>query len=213
LRDVTLTGTSSLTTADDFNARDFTLTSGTGAVDFSAGDGLIASGDIEIVTNGNILGRYAGTNGVLDAGAGSITATVSFTTLDIDGASAALLGGFIGAPGAASQEMANLISIGGVSYPNLNSSATYTYEGFHIGQGLPGSGGSSLPPVPQTPVEPPVVSEPPPAPEAPVVSEPPPPATPVISALLRPWRYRTPPPASSAPPRTRCRPRKSHAMA
>jgi hypothetical protein len=192
------------------------LAGGTGAMDFTAGDGLTASGDIAFTTNGNILGSYVGTDGVLHAGAGSIAATVSFTTLDINGAAAALLGGYIGAPGPASQEMANLISIGGVAYPALASGPTYTYEGFHIGQAPASIGGSgSVPPVSQTPVEqePPVVSEPPPSPEAPVVSKPPLPHTPVKAGPSAPLAVQDVATASSAPPRPSSRRQKSRATA
>lgn len=36
------------------------------------GAGLNTTGDISIATNDDILGTYTGTNGVLDAGAGSL---------------------------------------------------------------------------------------------------------------------------------------------
>ena len=135
-----------------FNAESFTLTNGTGLVDFSAGTGLTATGNISIATNGNILGTFTGANGILDAGAGTITATVSFATLDIDGAAATLGAGYIGAPGPVTQTMANLISIGGQRHPwpagipNDN----FIFAGLNIG-GSSGSGGvddgGSIPPV------------------------------------------------------------------
>ena len=99
-------------TAGAFNAASFTLTGGTGNVSF-AGMGLNTTGDIAIDTNGNVTGTYQGTNGLFDAGAGTITATVSFTGLDIASAGATLSAGYVGAPGVADQAMANLISIGG----------------------------------------------------------------------------------------------------
>ncbi len=126
-----------------FNAASFTLTGGTGLVDFSAGTGLMTTGDISIATNGNILGTYTGTNGILDAGAGSITATVSFGTLDISGAGATLSAGYIGAPGAVTQTMANLISIDGQRYPWPAGipNDSFTFASLYIGGSEPHSGG------------------------------------------------------------------------
>jgi filamentous hemagglutinin family protein len=147
-------------TAGAFNAASFTLTNGTGIVNFT-GAGLNTTGDIGIETNDDILGTYAGTNGTLDAGAGDLAATVSFSGLDISGAAATLLAGYIGTPGAATQAMANLISIDGVSHPGLPGSPAYTFAGFIIGTFPPGSvggGGSSddsgVSPVPVSPLEP-----------------------------------------------------------
>ena len=154
-----------------FNVGSFTLSNGTGNVSFL---GLDAPGDISIDTDGNITGTYAGAGGMLDAGTGSITATVSFTTLDIAGAAATLSDGFIGAPGVADQAMANLISIGGIAYPVLVPDPAYTFAAFIIGASPPappgggggggGAGGSPtppvLPPAPGTgpgPVTPPVI--------------------------------------------------------
>jgi hypothetical protein len=130
-------------TAGAFSAASFALTNGTGNVTFG-GTGLLTTGDISIDTNGNITGTYEGANGLFDAGAGTITATVSFGTLDIGGAGATLSAGYIGAPGVADQTMANLISIGGVSYPVLVGDPAYTFAGFIIGGALappPGGGG------------------------------------------------------------------------
>jgi hypothetical protein len=131
-------------TAGAFSAASFTFINGTGNVTFG-GTGLLTAGDISIDTNGNITGTYTGVNGILDSGAGTITATVSFGTLDITGAGATLLAGYIGAPGAASQTMANLISIDGQRdpWPMGIPNAGYTFAGFQIGAtSLGGSGGS-----------------------------------------------------------------------
>jgi hypothetical protein len=163
-----------LTAGGSFDAASFTLTGGTGNVDFSAGTGLTVTGDVTITTNGNILGAYTGTNGLLDAGAGSILATVSFAALDISGAAANLLAGYIGAPGAVTQTMANLISINGqrqpwpVGIPNDN----FTFAGLYIGGSGGGGGGSqqgggvpapvSPPAEPIHPVPPPVEAQTPP---------------------------------------------------
>ena len=116
--DLTLTTTGDITFADDvggtvrlgdvvldprhvtaaglFNAASFTLFNGTGNVDFSGATGLNATGGIDIDTDGNILGLYEGATGILGAGTGAITATVSFGTLDIDGAAATLSAGYMG---------------------------------------------------------------------------------------------------------------------
>ena len=120
-------------TAGAFNAASFTFTNGTGNVTFG-GTGLNTTGDIGIDTNGNVTGTYAGANGLFDAGAGSITATVSFTGLDIAGAGVTLSAGYIGAPGAADQTMANLISIDGLRnpWPMGIPSPAYTFAGFQM---------------------------------------------------------------------------------
>jgi hypothetical protein len=52
-----------------------------------------------------------------------------------------LSAGYIGAPGAADQTMANLISIGGIAYPVLVPDPAYTFAGFIIGGALPVAGG------------------------------------------------------------------------
>ena len=183
--DLTLTTTGDITFADDvggvtplgdvvidphdfiaggsFNAASFTLTNGTGLVNFSAGAGLTATGNISIATNGNILGTYTGVNGVLDAGAGNITATVSFATLDIDGAAATLSAGYIGTPGPVTQTMVNRISIDGqrhpwpASIPNDN----FTFASLYIGGSGSSGGGESTPPSAQPPVTDPGSSQPP----------------------------------------------------
>jgi filamentous hemagglutinin family protein len=161
-----------------FHAASFTLTGGTGLVDFTAGTGLTTTGDISIDTNGNILGAYTGTNGLLDAGAGSILATVSFAALDISGAAANLLAGYIGAPGAVTQTMANLISIDGQRYPWPMGipNDDFTFAGLYIG-GSGGGGGGSQPgggvaPAPVSPpVEPPPSVAPPAEPQMPPMTE------------------------------------------
>jgi len=97
-----------------------------------------------------------GTNGVFDSGAGTITATVSFTGLDIAGTGATLSAGYIGAPGVVDQAMANLISIGGVAYPVLAPDPAYTFAGFVIGSSLPSGGGGGRGGGTNTPVTPPI---------------------------------------------------------
>jgi hypothetical protein len=141
-------------TAGSFNAASFTLTNGTGNVSFG-GAGLNTTGNIGIDTNGNVTGTYQGANGVFDSGTGAITATVSFTGLDIDGTGATLIAGYIGVPDVADQVMANLISIGGVMYPALIPDPAYTFAGFVIGVRPPGAGGGGGG-SPNTPVTPPV---------------------------------------------------------
>ena len=174
--DLTLTTTGDITFADDaggvtplgdvvidphdfiaggsFDAASFTLTNGTGLVNFSAGTGLTTTGDISITTNGNILGTYTGTNGVLDAGAGNITATVSFATLDIDSAPATLNAGYIGTPGPVTQFMANLIAIDGQRHPWPAGipNDDFTFAGLYIGGSDSSGGGGSTPPSAQPPV-------------------------------------------------------------
>ncbi len=148
------------TIAGSFLADNFTLVGGTGNVTFG-GTGLDVVGAVDITTNGNITGTYLGNAGALDAGAGTITAAVSFNTLDLDGAGATMTGGYIGAPGAASQAMANLISIGGLFWPVGIPSALWTFEGYRIGQVAAPVLVSGLPPeipVVDVPVAPPPVS-------------------------------------------------------
>ena len=72
---------------------------------------------------------------MFDSGAGTITATVSFTGLDIAGPGRHLSAGYIGAPGAADQTMANLISIDGMRnpWPMGIPNPAYTFAGFQIG--------------------------------------------------------------------------------
>jgi filamentous hemagglutinin family protein len=139
LGDVTFNTPSGVSAVDEFNVTSLTVASGTGAVGF-AGAGANATGDIDIETAGNITGIYEGVNGVWDSGAGTISATTLFTTLDIDGAGATLTPGYIGAPGATDQTMANLIRIGGVLMPTPDP--LFTFGGFVIGTPLsvPGSG-------------------------------------------------------------------------
>jgi hypothetical protein len=159
-------------TAGAFNAASFTFTNGTGNVTFG-GTGLNTTGDIAIDTNGNVTGTYAGANGLVDAGAGTITATVSFTGLDVSGARATLSAGYIGAPGVADQTMANLISIDGLRnpWPMGIPSSNYTFAGLEIGSlGGGGGGGGGSTDIPITPA----VTDPvtPPGPITPPVTDP-----------------------------------------
>ncbi|MFI4984080.1 MAG: hypothetical protein ACHP6I_02650, partial [Rickettsiales bacterium] len=111
------------------NVTSFTESAGTGTTSFSD---LSATGDISIdpVT---ISGTYSGVNGNLNSHLGTIDATVSFDTLAIEGAGATLHAGYIGAPGATTQAMANLISVNGVSNPNIIPSANFTFGSYDIG--------------------------------------------------------------------------------
>lgn len=149
---VTVTGGDTVV-ASNFNAASYTQTGGTGAVSFANG-GLNTTGNTDITTTGAILGTYAGANGKLYS-SGAVNATVTFNALDINGSSATLLAGNIGAPGAADQTMANLISINGVAAPTLVANPAYTFAGYTIGAlaappagggGSSGSGGSPTPP-------------------------------------------------------------------
>ena len=118
----------------------------TGAHNVAANGGVNVGGDVNVTATNAITGSYMGINGSLNAGAGTITATTSFGLLDIQGAGATLSAGYIGSSAAPSQEMANRISIGGVSYPNLTPNAAYTFAGYTIGETPPavvGGGGSS----------------------------------------------------------------------
>lgn len=139
LGDLTLNTPSGVSAVDELNVANLTVAGGTGAVSL-AGTGANATGDIDIATNGNITGTYEAINGVWDSGTGTITATTSFVTLDVDGTGATLTPGYIGAPGAADQTMANLIRVGGVLMPTPNP--LFTFGGFVIGTPLsvPGSG-------------------------------------------------------------------------
>jgi hypothetical protein len=170
-----------LTALGSFDAASFTLTNGTGNVSFAAATGLTTTGDIAIDTNGNITGIYTGANGVLEASAGTLTATVSFTTLDIDGAGGTLTAGYIGAPGAADQTMANLISIGGQRdpWPAGIPSPAYTIAAFEIGTEIGGGGGSGGNPPSPFPVTPGPDTRPPSPPPAAAPDESP--APPVTS--------------------------------
>lgn len=98
----------------------------------SAPGGLSSSGFLGLNATG-ISGTYSGQSGVFES-TGAINATVSFSSLDIDAPAATLLPGYIGAPGAATQGMANLITIAGV--PGTGNPA-YTFAGFNIGYSAP----------------------------------------------------------------------------
>lgn len=135
LGDVTFNTIHDLDSAAAFNVTSVTINGSTGNTDFN-GAGLDSAGDVDIESE-NITGTLLGVNGTLNSGTGTITATTSFASLDIDGAGATLSGGYIGAPGPATQSMANLITKGGlfVSPP----SALFTFEGFEIGYVEPSS--------------------------------------------------------------------------
>ncbi|MFI4983660.1 MAG: beta strand repeat-containing protein, partial [Rickettsiales bacterium] len=98
---------------------------GSGTTHFSNAN---ATGNISLTSNG-ITGAYLGVYGSLNSQTGKIVSKVSFNKLNIAGAGATLTGGYIGAPGAGSQTMANLIKVFGVALPNTN----YTFDGFEIG--------------------------------------------------------------------------------
>lgn len=131
-------GNITMTAGDDiaFNHA-FTLNAQNGGqINLTANDGVSASGHLTIA-NGNlnigsqiITGTYTGKDALMNSHAGNINATVSFDNLDINGASATLLDGYIGAPGAPTQTMANLIKINGASG---SGSSNYTFAGFKIG--------------------------------------------------------------------------------
>ncbi len=129
LGDVTITNPASVTSTGTFNSANMTIVGAAGSVDFSGG-GANATGLIDIDAQA-INGVYQAADGLLNANAGAINATVSFDTLDIDGASATLTAGYIGVPGSATQDMANLIKIQGVSFPAPNS--LYSFAGYTIG--------------------------------------------------------------------------------
>ncbi|MCB1532891.1 MAG: filamentous hemagglutinin N-terminal domain-containing protein [Alphaproteobacteria bacterium] len=131
LGDVTINGANNVTALGTFKVDELTINASTGTSAFAA---VNATNDINIDAQA-ISGSFLGANGVLNANAGAVNATVSFDALDISGASAALLGGYIGAPGTANQAMANLISVGGVLMPSPDSN--YTFEGFTIGYVAP----------------------------------------------------------------------------
>lgn len=146
LGQVTITGASSVSaTAGSFNTQNFTLTGGTGPVAFTGGTGLNATNYVTINTNGNITGSYTGGSGHLYAGAGSINATVNFSSLDISGTSATLTGSVGGSNG---QDGADRIMVNGSRGP---ATAAYQLGTARIGVNVPPTGGGTLPPVINTP--------------------------------------------------------------
>jgi filamentous hemagglutinin family protein len=114
--------------ADSFKAASFAQSAGTGRTEF-ANDGLNTTGNIAITTE-EIAGTYEGDEGELNSGSGEINATVTFSSLDIDGAGATLSAGVVGT-GAVDQVMANRITIGGASV--TTPSSLFTFGGFQIG--------------------------------------------------------------------------------
>jgi hypothetical protein len=140
LGNMIVTGGNDVTAANKVNTASFTQTGGTGTTALN-GDGLNTTGDVSVTTT-DISGTFAGTNGFLDSGVGNINAKVSFNALDINGATATLLGGYIGTPGTATQAMANLIRVNGVLLPI--QSPNFTFGGFMIGTVY-------VPPVPPVP--------------------------------------------------------------
>lgn len=113
-------------TLDAQNGGQVTLQANGGNI--SAPGGITSSGFLGLSATG-ISGAYSGQSGAF-ASTGAINATVSFGSLDIDTPSATLLPGYIGAPGAATQAMANQITIAGAPGTGLPA---YTFAGFNIG--------------------------------------------------------------------------------
>jgi len=107
----------------------------------NASGGLTTTGALT-VNAGGVAGTYTGGAGTLGSNAGLINATTSFSTLNITGAGATLLPGYVGAPGAATQTMANLVTVGGVAGP---ASDTYKFAGFKIGYVAPAETPAGLP--------------------------------------------------------------------
>lgn len=127
LADVTVDGASNVTSAGNFNSGNLTIANASGTANFANADVL---NDIDIDAE-NIRGIYRGADGVLNANTGTVDATVSFDTLDIDGTGATLLAGYVGDPGPVTQGMANRITIQGVTLPSPN--AAFTFADFRIG--------------------------------------------------------------------------------
>lgn len=111
-----------------------------GAIQLNAASTITAPGGLTIL-NGtltadsqNITGIYTGRNAVLKSNAGNINATVSFENLDISGAAATLLGGYIGTAGPSTQAMADFVKING---SRGSGNPAYTFGGFKIGYAPP----------------------------------------------------------------------------
>lgn len=132
LGNVTITNPANVISDLNFRVNDLTIINSSGTVDFS-GAGLNATGNVDIEAQG-ITGIFEGNNGVLDSGAGSINAAVSFGTLDVSGTGATLSAGYIGTPGPANQDMANLITINSVLMPVPDPA--FTFAGFEIGDSI-----------------------------------------------------------------------------
>ncbi len=144
---VTITNANALS-ANSFKSGSFTQSAGTGTTNF-AGTGLNTTNNISITSSG-ITGTYFGIGGQLHSGTGAINATTSFNTLNITGASANLLAGYIGSAGPATQSMANLISINNISHPNLTPNANFKFGGFTIGASTPSSNNNNSNTLPNT---------------------------------------------------------------
>ncbi|MFI4984284.1 MAG: beta strand repeat-containing protein, partial [Rickettsiales bacterium] len=140
---LTVTGANNVTAPNAVNVTNYSGVSNTGTTNFTD---LNATNGISITAN-SILGTYSGATGNLNSGTGTITATTSFNSLAIAGNGATLSAGYIGAPGMATQNMANLIS--GVTTP----SSKYTFAGFDISH-------TYLPPVIVPVTIPPLVTRP-----------------------------------------------------
>ncbi|MCK6418124.1 MAG: filamentous hemagglutinin N-terminal domain-containing protein [Alphaproteobacteria bacterium] len=150
--DITLDGTNINATLDAGDDVSITA-SGTVAGTIDAGDDLTitgttisgthTAGDVMTITGTGITGTLTGATGALDSGAGTIVATTSFGALDIDGAGATLSAGYIGAAGTATQTMANLITIGGVTKTPATANSNYKFAGFIIGAEAITSSGNS----------------------------------------------------------------------
>jgi hypothetical protein len=104
--------------------------SGTGQIN-AAGLQNLGGNDLTITTNSNVTGDFQADDAVITTGAGTVTATASFTTLNVTGAGVTLTPGYIGAPGPATQTMANLIRVGGVLLPT--PSPNFMFGTFEIG--------------------------------------------------------------------------------
>ena len=128
LGDLIFNNIGNFSAASNLNVASLDLTS-TGTTAFN-GAGLDSTGDVDI-TSTAITGTLTGDGGALDSGAGTINAQVGFSTLDIDGTGATLSAGYVGAPGIATQAMANLITRGGASI--AVPSADYMFDIFEIG--------------------------------------------------------------------------------
>nr|MBI1228770.1 filamentous hemagglutinin N-terminal domain-containing protein [Cytophagales bacterium] len=127
LADVSIDGSADITSTGNFKADNLTIANVTATANFANAD-ILNTVDIDAE---NIRGSYIGTDGLLNANSGTVDATVSFGTLDINGIGATLLGGYIGAAGSNTQNMANLITINGITMPSPDPA--FTFAGFQIG--------------------------------------------------------------------------------
>lgn len=127
IADVYISGATDIASTGVYNADNLIISGATGTAGFANAD-VTTLVDIDAQ---NITGVYQGTSGILDANTGTITATTSFSSLDISGVGATLSAGYIGAPGSASQTMANLITIDSLLMPPPDN--LYKFSGFTIG--------------------------------------------------------------------------------